>query len=71
MRLLVPAAVVVLIVVAYVFFYTIGATESQGTTSLGLANAVGLVGVLVALIAAGFILRRGAPPANDRDTGNP
>jgi hypothetical protein len=61
LNLWIPAAVGGLIVIAYAFFYTLSAAESQGSTSIGLANSVGLVGVLVALIAAGFILRRATP----------
>ncbi|MDE1852966.1 MAG: hypothetical protein KGI38_04360 [Thaumarchaeota archaeon] len=61
MKLWIPVALGSLIVVAYAFFYTLSAAESQGATSLGLANSAGLVGVFIALIAAGFILRRATP----------
>ena len=60
-----------LIVAAYVVFYMISVTESQDSTSLGVANAVGLIAVLVGLVAAGFILRRGSPPADAKDSRNP
>ena len=60
-KLWIPAALGGMIVVAYAFFYALSAAESQGATSFGLANTVGLVGVVVALIAAGFILRRATP----------
>lgn len=56
MKLWIPIATAVLVVAAYSFVY------EQSSVSLGLVNAVGLVVVLVGLIAAGFILRRGAPP---------
>ena len=67
MKLRIPIAVIVLLAVAYVYFYMLGATESQGSTSLGVANAVGLVAVVVGVIAAGFILRRGGPPQSGTD----
>lgn len=57
----IPVAVGGLIVAAYVFFYALSAAESQGATSFGIANSIGLVGVFVALIAAGFIFRRATP----------
>ncbi len=62
MKLWIPVALGGLIVLAYAFFYTLTAAETQGATSFGLANSVGLVAVFVGLIAAGFILRRAAPP---------
>ncbi|MDG6909456.1 MAG: hypothetical protein JRN57_00995 [Nitrososphaerota archaeon] len=61
MKVWIPVAVGGMIVVAYAFFYSLSAAESQGATPFGLANTVGLVGVFVALIAAGFILRRATP----------
>jgi hypothetical protein len=61
MRFWVPAAVGGLIIVAYAYLYTITITESQGATALGVANTVGLLGVFVALVAVGFILRRATP----------
>ena len=61
MRLWLPLACVALLVVAYVYFYELGAVESQGSASIGLANAVGLAAVIVGLIAAGMLFRRKAP----------
>jgi hypothetical protein len=61
MRPWIPVAIGGMIVVAYAFFYALSAAESQGASSIGIANSVGLVGVFVALIAAGFILRRATP----------
>jgi hypothetical protein len=61
MKRWVPVAVGGLIVIAYAFFYALSAAESQGAASIGIANSVGLVGVFVALVAAGFILRRATP----------
>lgn len=61
MRLWIPVAIGGMIVAAYAFFYALSATESQGATSFGIANSVGLVGVFVALIAAGLIMRRATP----------
>jgi uncharacterized membrane protein len=62
MKLWIPIVVGCLILLAYVFFYALNATEAQGATSLDLANSVGLVLVLVGVIAAGFVLRRASPP---------
>ncbi|MDG6901574.1 MAG: hypothetical protein JRM80_06390 [Nitrososphaerota archaeon] len=70
MKIWLPVAVGGLIVAAYFIFYMISATESSGSTSLGLANAVGLFAVLVGLFGAGLILRRGAPPAETRESSN-
>ena len=61
MKVWIPVAIGGLIVVAYVFFYALSVTESRGATSFGIANSVGLIGVFVALIAAGFVLRRATP----------
>ncbi|MDG6903158.1 MAG: hypothetical protein JRM80_14530 [Nitrososphaerota archaeon] len=61
MKLWIPAAVCCMIVAAYALFYALSTVESQGATSIGIANSIGLVGVLVALIGAGFILRRATP----------
>jgi uncharacterized membrane protein len=62
MKLWIPIAVGCIILLAYAFFYALDATETQGATSLDLANSVGLVVVLVGVIAAGFVLRRASPP---------
>jgi hypothetical protein len=62
MKLWVPAAVGVILILAYVFLYAMSSTETQGATSLGLANSVGLVAVIVGVVAAGLLLRRAAPP---------
>ena len=71
MRLWAPVAAATMGVVAYVFFYELSAAEAQGSSSLGLANAAGLVAVLLGLIVAGFILRRGAAPPRTSDSRNP
>jgi len=62
MKFWVPLAVGGLIAFAYVFFYFLTSMETGGASSFGLANSVGLVAVLLALIAAGIILRRARPP---------
>ena len=62
MKLWIPVAGAVLLVLAYLLFYALGATEGQGSTSLGLANAAGLAAVIIGIIAAVFILRRGGSP---------
>ncbi|MDG6951455.1 MAG: hypothetical protein JRN12_06405 [Nitrososphaerota archaeon] len=61
MKIWVPVAVGGLIVIAYALFFAMSAAEPRGATSFGIANSVGLVGVFVALIAAGFIFRRATP----------
>ena len=61
MKVWIPVAIGVMIVVAYAFFYSLSAAEPQGASSIGIANSVGLVGVFVALIATGLILRRATP----------
>lgn len=61
LRTWIPVVVGGMIVIAYAFFYALSAAESQGAASFGIANSIGLVGVFVALIAAGFILRRATP----------
>jgi uncharacterized membrane protein len=62
MKLWIPIAVGVLLVVAYTFFYTLSVTEPEGAASFDLTNSVGLVVVLVGVIAAGFVIRRANPP---------
>jgi hypothetical protein len=62
MKLWIPVSVAAILVLAYVFFYAMSSAESQGATSLGLANSVGLVAVVVGVVAAGLLLRRAAPP---------
>ena len=48
-------------VAVYLLSYGIGATENQGSTSMGLVNAAGFAAVVIGLVVAGLILRRGAP----------
>jgi hypothetical protein len=62
MKLWIPVAAAAVLILAYVSFYAISLTENQGATSLGLANSVGLVAVLVGVVAAGLLLRRASPP---------
>lgn len=71
MRFWLPVAAGALVLLAYALFYALGAAESQGSASLGLANAAGLAAVLVGLLAAGFIFRRGGPPPETSEPGNP
>ena len=61
MKLWIPAVIAVMAIVAYAFFYAMSSAEARGAASLGIANSVGLFGVVVALFAAGFILRRATP----------
>ena len=62
MKLWIPLSLGAVLVVAYAFFYELGATEPQGATSFDLTNAVGLVVVLVGVIAAGLVIRRSSAP---------
>jgi hypothetical protein len=61
LRLWIPFAVAGLAVIAYAVFYAISAAEPEGAASLGLANIIGLLGVIIALIAAVFIFGRATP----------
>jgi hypothetical protein len=61
MKLWIPVALGGVIVLAYAFFYALSSSEAQGATSVGLANSIGLVAVLLGLIGAGLILRRATP----------
>ena len=61
MRLWIPLAAGSLIVVAYAVIYEIGVSETQGASSLGFANSIGLIAVFVGLVAAGFMMRRAKP----------
>jgi hypothetical protein len=62
MKLWVPIALGGLIAIAYFVFNEFSAGGPQGAASFSLANSIGLVAVFVGLVAAGIILRRGAPP---------
>jgi hypothetical protein len=60
-KLWIPIAVVGLIIIAVIYYFAIGATESQGATSYSLANDVGLIVVVIGVVAAGLVLRRATP----------
>jgi hypothetical protein len=62
MKLWIPIVLVGLAVLAYAFYYALGAAESQGASSFDLANSVGLIVVVVGVVAAGFVIRRARPP---------
>jgi len=62
MKLWIPIVLVGLAVLAIAFYYALGAAESQGATSFDLANSVGLVVVVIGVIAAGIVVRRGRRP---------
>jgi hypothetical protein len=62
MRRWLPLAIGGLIVLAYAFFYALNELGSQGASSFGFANSVGLIAVVVGLIAAGFLMKRASPP---------
>jgi hypothetical protein len=71
MRRWIPAAVGGLIVISYAFFYLLSESEAQTATSLGLVNSIGLAAVVIGLIAAGLILRRGSPAEEKKAPRNP
>jgi hypothetical protein len=71
LKLWVPVAAVALLLVAYAYFYELSATEAQGSASIGLANVVGLAAVIVGLIVAGMVFRRGTPADRSPDPRNP
>ena len=62
MRLWAPLAILGVIGLAYTLFYILSVLEAQGGNPVGVANAVGLVAVLVGVIAAAYLLRRATPP---------
>ncbi len=66
MRIWVPIAVLLMLLGAYVVFYMIDSSESQGPTTFSLVNTIGLGTVILGVIAAGFILRRSAPREQSR-----
>ena len=70
MKLWLPVAALLLFIVAYAYFYALSAVETQGSASIGLANVVGLMAVIVGLIVAGMLFRRRAP-AGTPDSRNP
>ena len=70
MKLWVPVAAASLLLVSYLFYYALGATEGQGTASVGLANAAGLAAVIIGVAAAALIIRRGHPPADTSNARN-
>lgn len=62
MKLWIPIAFAAVIVLAYVLFFVMSEFETQGASSFGMANTVGLLVVFVGVIAAGVLLRRASPP---------
>lgn len=71
MKLWIPIAGVALLVIAYAYFYELSSVETQGSASVGLANVVGLAAVVVGLIVAGMLFRRGTPAGRAPGAGNP
>ena len=61
MKAWVVISVAGLLAAVYALFYLITATESEGASSLGLANSVGLLSVVIGLFAAFLIFRRATP----------
>jgi hypothetical protein len=61
LKLWVPIALAGLFAFAYGFLYFVSSVETQGASSFGLANSVGLAGVFVGLIVAGLLLKRASP----------
>jgi hypothetical protein len=66
MKRWIPVLAVVLVVMAYVYFFFLGQAEPNGSASFNLANTVGLAVVVIGLVAAGFVLRRATPPPMSR-----
>ena len=60
MKYWILVAVAGMLVATYVFLYIVGSTETSGW-SVGLANSVGLIAVVIGLLAAGILLRRATP----------
>jgi len=58
MKTWVPVALGGMVILAYGLFYLLGTFESQGVSSFGIANMVGLVAVFVGVIGAAVIMRR-------------
>jgi hypothetical protein len=55
----VPLAVIVVAVLAYLVYVL--SSDSGGLLTPGLVNVVGLFAVVIGVVAAGAILRRGGP----------
>lgn len=62
MKLWVPLALGCVVTLAYAFFYVLSSLGAQDAGSFSLANSVGLATVVFGILAAGFVLRRAAPP---------
>ena len=61
MKLWIPVALALVVVVAYALFYLLSAPGKDGGSSIGIINMVGLASVVIGVVAAGFILRRSTP----------
>ncbi|HYC12485.1 MAG TPA: hypothetical protein VEC02_07525 [Nitrososphaerales archaeon] len=62
MRVWIPLAFVLFLVIASVALYAVTSAETQRASSVGLANIAGLMLVFVGVIAALLIMRRARPP---------
>jgi hypothetical protein len=62
MKMWVIAAFAGVVVLAYLLFFLLDSLESNGSSALGLANAVGLATVVIGILAAGVIMRRTSRP---------
>ena len=71
MKLRIPVAAIVLLLAVYLLFYGISATENQGSTAIGLANAAGFAAVFLGLVVAALIFRRGGTAEKTPDSRNP
>jgi hypothetical protein len=58
MKSWVPVALGGMVILAYGLFYLLGSFESQGVSSFGIVNMVGLVAVFVGVVGAAIIMRR-------------
>ena len=63
MKLWIPVAFAVVVVVAYSLFYLLSAHSKEVGSSIGIVNMVGIASVVIGVVAAGFILRRSTPAA--------
>jgi hypothetical protein len=62
LRLWIPVAFIIFVLVALVLYNLLGAYQKQGGLTLEVVNELGLVVVVLGVVAAGIILRRASPP---------
>jgi uncharacterized membrane protein (DUF373 family) len=62
LRLWIPVAFIIFVLVALEFYNLLGAYQKQGGLTLEVVNELGLVVVVLGVVAAGIILMRASPP---------